>query len=334
MKNNPRMYQFLKGWIRYGLICGAMTAPLWAATAAENLFQEAVMKETGNRDCEKAIALYKEVVQQAGDNHLLAARAQLRAGSCYEKLGKIPEAMEAYQQVSVHTADTPADIVLAAQASLQRLQAQEVRTSTPIVKIVRAEPPATRWALEFLELNGTETVDRKGTFLASNRGGFSGGASLTYFIKPGIGVGLHGGVIYSGTFYGHSSDPYVFRSISIKSNINYYALYVRAEKPIFKQLRPFVLGGPAIYVYHFNVDPGESTTKIAPGFRAQAGLTLGWTRGLTLSLGYQLHLLAQRTPDVDLSGVRSSDIGYYGNPTENHGLRALAGPTFSLGFRW
>ena len=68
-----------------------------AAQNGYDLFQKALAKERGEGNLEEAIALYKKVVEEAKDKSL-AAKAQLRIGICYEKLGK-QEAQKAYQKV-------------------------------------------------------------------------------------------------------------------------------------------------------------------------------------------------------------------------------------------
>lgn len=62
-----------------------------------DLFQKALTKERAEGDLEGAIALYQKVIQATQDESL-AAKAQLRIGICYEKLGK-QEAEKAYQKV-------------------------------------------------------------------------------------------------------------------------------------------------------------------------------------------------------------------------------------------
>lgn len=72
----------------------------FASLAPQNgydLFQKALAKERAEGNLEEAIALYKRVVKEVSDESL-AAKAQLRIGICYEKLGK-QEAQKAYQKV-------------------------------------------------------------------------------------------------------------------------------------------------------------------------------------------------------------------------------------------
>ena len=62
-----------------------------------DLFQKALAKERGEGNLEEAISLYQRVIKEA-KNESLAAKAQLRIGICYEKLG-MKEAQKAFQKV-------------------------------------------------------------------------------------------------------------------------------------------------------------------------------------------------------------------------------------------
>ena len=65
-----------------------------------DLFQKALAKERAEGNLEEAIALYQKVIKEASDDSL-AAKAQLRIGICYEKLGqkKSELAQQAFQKV-------------------------------------------------------------------------------------------------------------------------------------------------------------------------------------------------------------------------------------------
>ena len=95
-----------------------------------DLFQKALAKERGEGNLEEAIALYKKVVAETKDESL-AAKAQLRIGICYEKLGqkKAKLAQEAFQKVIsdypgqrdiVRMAQEKLSILLRAQAALEK----------------------------------------------------------------------------------------------------------------------------------------------------------------------------------------------------------------------
>jgi Tol biopolymer transport system component len=62
-----------------------------------DLFQKALAKERAEGNLKEAIALYKKVISESKDE-ALAAKAQLRIGFCYEKLG-LSEAQKAFQKV-------------------------------------------------------------------------------------------------------------------------------------------------------------------------------------------------------------------------------------------
>ncbi|MCK4830899.1 tetratricopeptide repeat protein [bacterium] len=68
-----------------------------APQSAHDLFQKALATERAEGNLEEAIALYQRVVKKAKDESL-GAKAQLRIGMCYEKLG-LEEAQKAYQKV-------------------------------------------------------------------------------------------------------------------------------------------------------------------------------------------------------------------------------------------
>jgi Tol biopolymer transport system component/Skp family chaperone for outer membrane proteins len=96
-----------------------------AAQNGYDLFQKALAKERGEGNLEEAIALYQKVIEESKDESL-AAKAQLRIGICYEKLGlnKAKLAQDAFQKV---ISDYPGqkDIVRMAQEKLSNLvQAQ------------------------------------------------------------------------------------------------------------------------------------------------------------------------------------------------------------------
>lgn len=71
-----------------------------ASPALQNgydLFQKALAKERAEGNLEEAITLYQKVIGETKDKSL-TAKAQLRIGICFEKLGK-QEAQKAYQKV-------------------------------------------------------------------------------------------------------------------------------------------------------------------------------------------------------------------------------------------
>ncbi|HEX4951183.1 MAG TPA: tetratricopeptide repeat protein, partial [Blastocatellia bacterium] len=69
------------------------------------LFERARMLDESNQNLPEAIKLYSQVVKQAQEQRALAARAQLRVGLLYERLGRKAEAQRAFQAVVSQYAD-------------------------------------------------------------------------------------------------------------------------------------------------------------------------------------------------------------------------------------
>ncbi len=99
--------------------------PLRAASSAENLFQQALVKESGERDLEGAIALYQKVIDEPGAERLAIFEARFRLGTCYERLGKTQEAQAVYRQILADASAPPSEIARETQANLRRLEAQD-----------------------------------------------------------------------------------------------------------------------------------------------------------------------------------------------------------------
>src|SRR6266852_1144683 len=81
---------------------GAGTA---LAQSGYDLFQKALVKERAVGDVEEALRLYQRIVKEFSGNHVLAAKAQLRMGLLYDRLGRKADAQRAYQAVVNQYAD-------------------------------------------------------------------------------------------------------------------------------------------------------------------------------------------------------------------------------------
>lgn len=103
------------------LALGAGTA--LAQSSGYDLFQKALVKERAVGDVEEALRLYQRIVKEFAGNHALAAKAQLRMGLLYDRLGRKADAQRAYQAVVNQYAD-------------QTNEARQARA-----KIVVAAPP-------------------------------------------------------------------------------------------------------------------------------------------------------------------------------------------------
>src|SRR2546426_7395937 len=84
------------------LAFGAGTA---LAQSGYDLFQKALVKERAVGDVEEALRLYQRIVKEFGGNHALAAKAQLRMGLLYDRLGREAEAQRAFQVIVNQYAD-------------------------------------------------------------------------------------------------------------------------------------------------------------------------------------------------------------------------------------
>ncbi len=84
------------------LALGAGTA---LAQSGYDLFQKALVKERAIGDVEEALRLYQRVVKEFSGNHALAAKAELRMGLLYDRLGRKADAQRAYQAVVNQYAD-------------------------------------------------------------------------------------------------------------------------------------------------------------------------------------------------------------------------------------
>jgi Tol biopolymer transport system component len=77
----------------------AQGAGMSPAQSGYDLFQKALVKERAEGNIEEAIKLYLRIVQEHANNRALAAKAQLRVGVLYERLGRKAEAQRAFQAV-------------------------------------------------------------------------------------------------------------------------------------------------------------------------------------------------------------------------------------------
>lgn len=95
----------------------ALTSVVAQEQNPRQLFERARMLDESNQNLTEAIKLYGQVVKQAQEQRALAARAQLRVGLLYERLGRKAEAQRAFQLVVNQYADQ-AEVVRQAQAKL------------------------------------------------------------------------------------------------------------------------------------------------------------------------------------------------------------------------
>src|SRR6266849_3686255 len=83
----------------------ALGAGTSLAQSGYDLFQKALVKERAVGDVEEALRLYQRIVKEFIGNHALAAKAELRMGLLYDRLGRKADAQRAYQAVVNQYAD-------------------------------------------------------------------------------------------------------------------------------------------------------------------------------------------------------------------------------------
>src|SRR5262245_35548999 len=96
--------------------------------SVESLFGAAQHQEEVEGNLKAAIDSYQKVIQKAGANRELAARAHYRTGQCYEKLGQ-REAAKSYENIVRNFADQ-SELVAQARARLTALGAPAGGTPT------------------------------------------------------------------------------------------------------------------------------------------------------------------------------------------------------------
>ncbi len=108
-------------------------------------FQRAVQLETIEGNLNAAIDLYKQVIKNNGNNRAVAAKALLRLGGCYEKLGE-EEARKTYQQLVNDYADQQQEVKLARER-LVVLAATDAKPRFTKVRVPTGLPSNARFAL-------------------------------------------------------------------------------------------------------------------------------------------------------------------------------------------
>ena len=101
------------------IVLTALIMPLFAQTGSR-LFEKGLLKEQGEGDLKGAIAIYEKVVGDKKTDRVVAAKAQLQIGLCYEKLG-LEEAERAYRLVLENFSDQT-ELVAVANEKLMKLE--------------------------------------------------------------------------------------------------------------------------------------------------------------------------------------------------------------------
>jgi Tol biopolymer transport system component len=119
------------GVISFIAILAALVSVAGIARQAEDpgvLFRAAIEKEEVDGNLQAAIDLYEQIVAKYTDNRAIAAKAQLRIGLCYEKLGKeqASQAQKAFEKVIADFSDQTEAVSLAKEKLSVFLGAQAI----------------------------------------------------------------------------------------------------------------------------------------------------------------------------------------------------------------
>ena len=148
------MKKILLATISFLMIGGAAATLAAGARQAEDpavMLRAAIEKEEVDGDLQGAIALYKQIVERHSGQAAVAAKAQLRIGICYEKLGNA-EAVKAYEAV-LSRFPKEAEAVAEARGRLASLRKPE-----PAVLTVTRLPGPFSMECDTLSPDGTKLV--------------------------------------------------------------------------------------------------------------------------------------------------------------------------------
>lgn len=102
---------------------------LSAQQTAGEVFQRALYLEEAEGDLEKAIALYRKILEQFPEERNVAVKAQLHIGLCYEMLG-LKEAQDAFEKVVKNFPEQEGEVKIARQRLARLLKGKAVIEGT------------------------------------------------------------------------------------------------------------------------------------------------------------------------------------------------------------
>jgi Tol biopolymer transport system component len=111
--------------VAIALLVATIVSAAHAQQTAEELYQSALYQEEVQGNLERAIDVYRQILEDFSDNRTVGAKALLHIGLCYEKLG-LREAQQAYQGVISNYPEAAQEVAVARQrlASLTRALAE------------------------------------------------------------------------------------------------------------------------------------------------------------------------------------------------------------------
>ena len=104
-----RTQGILTALVASALICASAA---YAQQSAEELYQAGLYQEEVQGDLERAIDVYRGILEDFPGSRSVGAKAQLHIGLCYEKLG-LHEARQAYRLVIDEFSDHTEEVAVA-----------------------------------------------------------------------------------------------------------------------------------------------------------------------------------------------------------------------------
>ena len=96
-----------------GLLLALAVSIGLSAQSAQDLYQRGLVQEHSRGDLKQALSLYAQVVQAAGRDRALAAKAMIRMGGLHEKLGARADAEKTYRQILEAYPEQQAEVAIA-----------------------------------------------------------------------------------------------------------------------------------------------------------------------------------------------------------------------------
>ena len=140
------------------IIATLLAASTFAQQNPRELFERARMLDESNQNLAEAIKLYGQVVSQANEQRALAARAQLRIGMLYERLGRKADAQRAFRTV-VNQYSDQTEVAQRARAKLPAANTGKSKIAAAVVATDKASTVLTVRQLWSGDTFGTPSPD-------------------------------------------------------------------------------------------------------------------------------------------------------------------------------
>lgn len=277
-----------------------------AAESAEDLLQQGILAQTGERNFDKAADLYRRAVEAAGSSQReVAAKAELQLGLCYEALLKKEEAMTAFQAALTLEPDAYGTLHDIAQTHLDQMRRESAAAAAPPAAI--REPGR----LELSFSGGRAYFKGDHVNIAGNTE--TAWASLGYRLGKRFGAGLEGGdflssaqeTTVSATRPPPLSGPYQWNRQARLTSSEYYIGGFLQSEFVTRRLGGSLRAGAGVFAQTTRVDDQNTVHSLDGAFDDYSYGTSqrNSNHDPALSLAAMLHLRLTSWLDVG-GGVR------------------------------